>query len=121
MDFVLIIMTVSVSILLGSFFLKVFLMQTTFKVFIEFVTILLLLYIWVWGHETWEILAPPTRDLTCTPCFESQSLNHCTTKEVPLLGSIRYQIRLKRQYGKIGCIVILILGLKNLESREQVT
>ena len=49
MDFVLIIMTVSVSILLGSFFLKVFLMQTTFKVFIEFVTILLLLYIWVWG------------------------------------------------------------------------
>ena len=107
MDFVLIIMTVSVSILLGSFFLKVFLMQTTFKVFIEFVTILL--------------LAPPTRDLTCTPCFESQSLNHCTTKEVPLLGSIRYQIRLKRQYGKIGCIVIPILGLKNLESREQVT
>ena len=50
MDFVLIIMTMSVSVLLGSFFFfKIFLMQTIFKVLIEFVTILLLFYIWVFG------------------------------------------------------------------------
>ena len=42
-------------------------------------------------------------------------------RKAPLLGYIRDQIRIKRQYGKIGWIVIPILGLKNLESREQVT
>ena len=52
MDFVVIIMTVSVSVLLGSFFLKIFLMQTIFKVFIEFITILLLFYIWVFGQRS---------------------------------------------------------------------
>ena len=38
-----------------------FLMQTLFKVFIEFVTILLLFMVWFLGQETWD-LSSPTRD-----------------------------------------------------------
>ena len=38
------------------FFFKIFLMQTIFKVFIEFVTILLLFYIWVFGP--WRLWNP---------------------------------------------------------------
>ena len=50
-----------------------------FKVFIEFVTILLLFYVWVfWPQGTWG-LSSLTRDPTCTPCV----LNHWTTREVP--------------------------------------
>ena len=38
------------------------------------------LFFWPWGM--WD-LSSPTRDRTCTPCIEMQSLNHWTTKEVP--------------------------------------
>ena len=53
------------------------------KVFIEFVTILLMFYVlvfWPWGK--WD-LSSPTRDWTCTPCIGRQRLNHWTTREVP--------------------------------------
>ena len=41
-------------------FLKILLVWTIFKVFIEFVTILLLFYVlFLFGHEAWGILAPP--------------------------------------------------------------
>ena len=54
------------------------------KVFIEFVTILLLLlYVLVfWLRGMWD-LNSPTQDGTRTPCAGRQSLNHWTTREVP--------------------------------------
>ena len=46
------------------------------KVFMEFVTILLLFYVTVfWPRGMWD-LSPPTRDQTQTPCIDRQSLNH---------------------------------------------
>ena len=55
-------------------FLFCVLMWAIFKVFIEFVTILLLfcvLVFWLWG--IWA-LSTPTRDLTYTPCIEGEIL-----------------------------------------------
>ena len=58
-------------------------MWTIFKVFIEFVTILLLLYVLVfWLRGTWD-LSSPARDQARTPCIGWQSLNHWTAREVP--------------------------------------
>ena len=57
-------------------------MWSILKVFIEFVTILLLLYVlgfWPWGM--WD-LSFLTRDQTCTPCTGMQSLNHWTARKV---------------------------------------
>ena len=53
-----------------------------FKVFIEFVTILLLFYVFFWLWGMWD-LSSLTRDQTCTPCLRKQSLNNWTTGEVP--------------------------------------
>ena len=65
------------------FFLNIFLMWTIFKVFIEFVTILLLFYVLVfWPRGMWD-LSSLTRDQTCTPCLGRQSLKQRTTGEVP--------------------------------------
>ena len=65
-------------------FLKNFLMCTIFKVFIEFVTILLLSYVSVfWPQGTCD-LSFLTRNWTCTPGIGRQSLNHCT-REVPVI------------------------------------
>ena len=64
--------------------LKVFfLMWDIFKVFIEFFTILLLLYVlvfWPWGM--WDLSAP-TSDQIHTAYIGRQSLNHWTAREVP--------------------------------------
>ena len=63
-----------------------FLMCTVFKVFIEFVTILLLFYVlcfWPWGM--WD-LSSLTGDRTRTPCIGRRSLNHWTAREVPRCG-----------------------------------
>ena len=58
------------------FFFFFFLMQTILKVFIEFVTTLLLCYVLVfWPQVMWD-LSSPNRDWTCTLCIGSQSLNH---------------------------------------------
>ena len=55
-----------------------------FKVFVEFMIVLLLFHIlffyWPWGM--WE-LSSLTRDQTHTPCIGKQNLNHWTTREVP--------------------------------------
>ena len=61
-------------------------MWTIFKVFIEFVTVLLLFYILVFGPcSTWD-LSFPTRDQTCTPGIgRGAGLSHWTTREVPAL------------------------------------
>ena len=64
-------------------------MWTIFKVFIEFVTILLLFfYILVfWLQGMWD-LSSLMRDQTRTPCIGRQSLNHWITREVPF--SLRF-------------------------------
>ena len=57
-------------------------MWALFRVFIEFVTTLLLFYVLVfWPQGMWD-LSSLTRDWTCTPCVGRQSLNHWTTSEV---------------------------------------
>ena len=46
-------------------------MWTTFKVFIEFVTVLLLFYVCIFFPQgMWDITSL-TRDQTCTPCVRS--------------------------------------------------
>ena len=61
-------------------------MWTIFKVFIEFVTILLLLYVLgFWLRGMWD-LSSLTRDRTRTPCIGRRSLNHWTAREVPGLS-----------------------------------
>ena len=53
------------------------------KIFIEFVTVLLLFYVLVfWPQGMWD-LSSPIRDRTRTPCIERQSFNHWTAREVP--------------------------------------
>ena len=57
-------------------------MWTIFKVFIEFVTLLLLFYVLVfWLRGMWD-LSSPTRGRTHTPYIGRQSLNHWTAREV---------------------------------------
>ena len=68
------------------------------KVFIEFVTILLMLYILLFGHEVCGILGMQdlsslTRDQTHTPCIGRQNLNHWTTRKVtptPAIFNFKY-------------------------------
>ena len=50
-------------------------MWTIFKVFIEFVTILLLFYVfWLFGHETCGILAPSPGIEPAPPALEGEVL-----------------------------------------------
>ena len=66
-------------------YLKIFFLmwKTSFKFFIEFVTILLLFHVLVfWPQGIWD-LSFPTRDRTRTPCIGRQSLNHWTTRKSP--------------------------------------
>ena len=50
-------------------------MWIIFKVFIEFVRILLLHYVWVFfGHEEWRILAPLTGIKPSPPTLEGEVL-----------------------------------------------
>ena len=41
-----------------------------------------------WLRGMWD-LSSPTRDWTCTPCAGSQSPNHGTTREVPVLAHFK--------------------------------
>ena len=70
-------------------------MWTIFKVFIEFVTILLLLYVLVsWPSGMWN-LSSLTRDQTCTPRIGRQSLNHWTAREVPQIIFLKININIE--------------------------
>ena len=85
--------------LLIFMFLKIFLTCTIFKVFIEFVTVLLLFYVLVfhsWG--LWD-LRSPTRHQTWTPCSEKQSLNQCTVREVPQYSLFSKEIKSSVKWG----------------------
>ena len=54
-----------------------------FKVFIVFVTILLLFYVLVfWPPGMWD-LSSPTRGRTQVPCIGRRILNHWITREAP--------------------------------------
>ena len=68
----------------SSFCFKDFFLRcTNLKVFIDFVTILLLFYVLVfWPRGLWD-LSSPTRDRTHTIYIGRQSLNYWTTREVP--------------------------------------
>ena len=67
------------------FFFAFFLMWHIFKVFVGFVTILLLFYALVfWPWVMWDPRSP-TRDWTHTPCMGRWSLNHWTAMKVPFL------------------------------------
>ena len=59
-------------------------MWTIFKVFIEFITILLLFYVLSFGPGGMWDLSSQTRDRTQNPCIGRRSLNHLTNREVPL-------------------------------------
>ena len=57
-----------------------------FQVVIEFVTILLLLYVLAfWLQGTWDP-SSPTRDRTRTPCTGRRCPNHWTAREAPKHG-----------------------------------
>ena len=62
-------------------------MLSFLKAFIEFVTILLLLFhvLFFWPGGMWD-LGYLSRDQTRTPCIGRWSLNHWTSREVPILG-----------------------------------
>ena len=60
-------------------------MWTIFKVFIEFVTILLPFYVLVFWPRSMRDLSSLTRDRTRTPCVGRWSLNHWTAREVTYL------------------------------------
>ena len=64
-------------------------MWTVFKVFIEFVIVLLLLYVLgFWPRGMWY-LSSQTRDRTHTLCIRRRSLNHWTAREVPSSDILR--------------------------------
>ena len=67
------------------FFFAFFLMWHIFKVFVGFVTVLLLFYaLFFWPWVMWDPRSP-TRDWTHTPCMGRWSLNHWTAMKVPFL------------------------------------
>ena len=68
-------------------FLDVFLMWTIFEVFIEFVSILLLFHIFIFGLQGMWDLSSRTRDRTHKSYIGKQILNHWATREVPLCTS----------------------------------
>ena len=59
-------------------------MWTIFKVFIEFVTVLLLFYVLFFCMQNIWDLSFPTRDQTRTACIGRPSLNLWAAREVPL-------------------------------------
>ena len=68
-----------------SFFFKIFFIWINLKVFIESITILLLLYVLgFWLQGMWDF-SFPTRDWTLTPYIGACRLNHWTAGEVPRL------------------------------------
>ena len=59
-------------------------MWTIFKVFIEFVTILLLFYFGVFGRKARGISAPGPGIKPLPPALEGKVLNHRSSREVPM-------------------------------------
>ena len=66
-----------------SLFFQIFFMWTIFKVFIEFVIVMLLFYVLIFWQQGVQDLSSLTRNQTSTPCIGRRRLNHWTSKEVP--------------------------------------
>ena len=64
-------------------FHHIFSMWTIFKVFVEFVTILFLLYVSIFQPQGMWDHSSPARDQTCSLCTGRWRLNHWTAREVP--------------------------------------
>ena len=62
-----------------------FLMRTIFKVFIEFVTILLLFMFWIFGHQACGFLVPRTGIEPSTPELEGEVLTSGAPRESSFL------------------------------------
>ena len=74
-------------------------MWTIFKVFIEFVTTLLLFHVLVfWPPGMWDLISP-TGNWTLIPCVGRWSLNHRTSREI--LISQTFSNNILRYYGPI--------------------
>ena len=58
------------------FFFQNFLCRSFFKVFIEFVAILLLFYVLVLGHEVYGILVPQPGIKPATSALENENVSH---------------------------------------------
>ena len=58
------------------FFFQNFLRRSFFKVFIEFVAILLLFYVLVFGHEVYGILVPQPVIKPATSALENENVSH---------------------------------------------
>ena len=58
-------------------------MWTTFKVFTELVTIMLLFYVLTFGHKTCGFLVPQSGIKPMPPALES-SLNHLNACKIPV-------------------------------------
>ena len=93
-------------------------MWTVFKVFIEFVTVLLLfhvLFFWPWSMQDLSSLA---RDQIHISCIGSWSLNHWTTREVPSIssfvgkkycwasGKIKWEDKIRKQWTRNASISV---------------
>ena len=76
-----------------AFFLLIFYKDcrfgTIYKVFIEFVTTLLLFCVLVFWHQGMWGSKIPDQKLNCTPYIGRQSLDHWTTKEVLSLAAFK--------------------------------
>ena len=72
---------------------EAFFIWPSFKVLIEFVTILPCLKFWFcWPQGLWDLIFP-TRDQTYTPCLGRWSLNPWTTREVPVRVESNWDMR----------------------------
>ena len=88
-------------------------MWIIFKVFIDFVTILLLFYAWLWGFK--DHSSPP-RDQICTPCIGGWSLNYWMAWEVPRTRSFQFRIP-KACHGICYCWVLYMCLSAHMLSR----
>ena len=61
-------------------------MWTIFKVFIEFVTVLLLFYVLLFGCQACGILALQPGIKPASPAMEGEALTHWTARAVPSVG-----------------------------------
>ena len=82
-----------------------------FKVFIEFVSILLLFYALIsLAANKWE-LSSLTKDQTCTPGLGRGSVNHWTTREVPIVVNLMYE---SQNQSKCTAVEMTLLEIRNV-------
>ena len=117
----------SVEGIIDFFFYNFLLCAPFLKVFIEFSTILFLVYVLVfWPREMWD-LSSQTRDWTHSLCIGMWSLNHWTAREVPEAKGTRERFLGKAALGLgfdvcIGiyfCVSLVAQMVKNLPAMQE--